>query len=140
MEIKNKYRKKKISDEQRQLNRWVMDLGNYLIQEKGLDFRTALRKAHLTKNLLKALGKGAVRFSFRKQDGTLRTALGTLAHGICAEYDAYGYVGNEVIDDFVEWPYSHFVYWDIEKRGFRSFLSENLEDYIEVKEKEENLC
>ena len=52
MEIKNKYRKKKISDEQRELNRWVMDLGNYLIQEKGLDFRTALRKAHLTKNLL----------------------------------------------------------------------------------------
>ena len=66
MEVKNKYRKKKISDEQRQLNRWVMDLGNYLIQETGLDFRTALRKAHLTKNLLKAPGKGAFLFSMLK--------------------------------------------------------------------------
>ena len=135
-----KTRTKKISEEQQQLNRWVMELGNYLIQEKGLDFSTAMRKAHLTKNLLKALGKGAVRFSFRKKDGTLRTALGTLAHGICREYDEYQYTGSEVDDEGVEWPYSHFVYWDIEKRGFRSFLSENLEDYIEVKEKEENLC
>ena len=129
-----KTRTKKISEEQQQMNRWVMELGNYLIQEKGLDFSTAMRKAHLTKNLLKALGKGAVRFSFRKKDGTLRTALGTLAHGICREYDEYQYTGSEVDDEGVEWPYSHFVYWDIEKRGFRSFLSENLEDYIEVKE------
>ncbi len=127
MESNNKNRKK-LSDEQRQLNRWVMDLGNYLVQEKNMDKREAMRKAHLTKNLLNALGKGVVRFTYSKQDGTVRTARGTLAHGVCAEYDAYCYVGHEVIDDCVDWPYSHFVYWDIDKRGFRSFRAEQLKE------------
>ena len=128
MESNNKYQKT-LSDEQRLLNRWVMELGNYLVEEKGLDKREALRKAHLTKRLLKALGTGVVRFSYSKHDGTLRTALGTLAHGICREYDAYQYAGNEVDDDGVEWPYSHFVYWDIDRRGFRSFRAEQLFEF-----------
>ena len=134
-----KTRTKKISEEQQQMNRWVMELGNYLIQEKGLDFSTAMRKAHLTKNLLKALGKGAVRFSFRKKDGTLRTALGTLAHGICREYDEYQYTGSEIDDEGVEWPYSHFAYWDIEKQGFRSFRAECLDDYLAIKDSDKQL-
>ena len=75
-----------------------------------------------------------VKLSVRaKTDGdaidTLRTALGTLAHGICREYDAYQYAGNEVDDDGVEWPYSHFVYWDIDRRGFRSFRAEQLFEF-----------
>ena len=104
-----KTRTKKISEEQQQMNRWVMELGNYLIQEKGLDFSTAMRKAHLTKNLLKALGKGAVRFSFRKKDGTLRTALGTLAHGICREYDEYRFsrLGDQLCHLFHSLRRSH---------------------------------
>ena len=129
-----------MSEEQRELNRWVMELANYLMAEKGIDDKTALRKAHLTRNLLRALGEGKVTFSYRKQDGSLRTAHGTLRHGICKEFDEYRYASDEAEDTASEWPYSHFVYWDIEKRGSRSFLSENLEDYIEVKEKEENLC
>ena len=119
-----------MSEEQRELNRWVMELANYLMAEKGIDDKTALRKAHLTRNLLRALGEGKVTFSYRKQDGSLRTARGTLRHGICKEFDEYRYASDEAEDTASEWPYSHFVYWDLDRQGFRSFRAEDLEDYI----------
>lgn len=119
-----------MSEEQRELNRWVMELANYLMAEKGIDDKTALRKAHLTRNLLRALGEGKVTFSYRKQDGSLRTAHGTLRHGICKEFDEYRYASDEAEDTASEWPYSHFVYWDLDRQGFRSFRAEDLEDYI----------
>ena len=129
MEVKNKKKKKKkkMSEERRQLNRWVMELANYLKAEKDIDFITALHKAHLTKRLLRALGEGKVTFSYRKQDGTLRTAHGTLRHGICREFDEYRYTNDETEDEPVEWPYSHFVYWDLDRQDFRSFRAEDLE-------------
>jgi hypothetical protein len=123
-------RRKTMSEEQRELNRWVMELANYLMAEKGIDDKTALRKAHLTRNLLRALGEGKVTFSYRKQDGSLRTAHGTLRHGICREFDEYRYASDEAEDTASEWPYSHFVYWDLDRQGFRSFRAEDLEDYI----------
>ena len=119
-----------MSEEQRELNRWVMELANYLMAEKGIDDKTALRKAHLTRNLLRALGEGKVTFSYRKQDGSLRTAHGTLRHGICKAFDEYRYASDEAEDTASEWPYSHFVYWDLDRQGFRSFRAEDLEDYI----------
>ena len=119
-----------MSEEQRELNRWVMELANYLMAEKGIDDKTALRKAHLTRNLLRALGEGKVTFSYRKQDGSLRTAHGTLRHGICKEFDEYRYASDEAEDTASEWPDSHFVYWDLDRQGFRSFRAEDLEDYI----------
>jgi hypothetical protein len=122
-------RRKTMSEEQRELNRWVMELANYLMAEKGIDDKTALRKAHLTRNLLRALGEGKVTFSYRKQDGSLRTAHGTLRHGICREFDEYRYASDEAEDTASEWPYSHFVYWDLDRQGFRSFRAEDLEDY-----------
>ena len=100
MEVKNK--KKTMSEERRQLNRWVMELANYLKAEKDIDFITALHKAHLTKRLLRALGEGKVTFSYRKQDGSLRTAHGTLRHGICKAFDEYRYTNDETEDEPVE--------------------------------------
>ena len=96
---------------------------------EGIDDKTALRKAHLTRNLLRALGEGKVTFSYRKQDGSLRTAHGTLRHGICREYDAYHYTSQVSEDEEKEWPYSHFTYWDLDCQCFRSFRAEDLEDY-----------
>ena len=122
-------RKRVMSEISRQLNRWVMELGNYLMNEKDLEFRQAMRKAHLTKNLLKALGEGKVMFTYRKKDGSLRTAHGTLRHGICREYDAYRYTSQVSEDEEKEWPYSHFAYWDLDRQCFRSFRAEDLEDY-----------
>ena len=124
MESNNKNRKK-LSDEQRQLNRWVMDLGNYLVQEKNMDKREAMRKAHLTKNLLNALGKGVVRFTYSKKDGTMRTARGTLCREASAAFAAYEYV--KAVEEVV-WPRATFSYWDVDKNGFRSFRAEQLKE------------
>ena len=122
-------RKRVMSDVSRQLNRWVMELAHYLWYEKDLEYQQAMRKAHLTKNLLKALGEGKVMFTYRKKDGSLRTAHGTLRHGICREYDAYRYTSQVSEDEEKEWPYSHFAYWDLDRQCFRSFRAEDLEDY-----------
>ena len=116
-----------MSVEQRQLHRWVMDLANYLSEEKGVSRSAALHKAHLTKALLQALGEGKVTFTYRKKDGTLRTAHGTLRHGICREFDEYSYANEKSDDEAVEWPYDVFVYWDLDRQGFRSFRAEDLE-------------
>lgn len=122
-------RKRTMSDASRQLKRWVMELAHYLWYEKDLEYQQAMRKAHLTKNLLKALGEGKVMFTYRKKDGSLRTAHGTLRHGICREYDAYRYTSQVSEDEEKEWPYSHFAYWDLDRQCFRSFRAEDLEDY-----------
>ena len=122
-------RKRVMSDASRQLKRWVMELAHYLWYEKNLEYQQAMRKAHLTKNLLKALGEGKVMFTYRKKDGSLRTAHGTLRHGICREYDAYHYTSQVSEDEEKEWPYSHFTYWDLDRQCFRSFRAEDLEDY-----------
>ena len=122
-------RKRVMSDASRQLKRWVMELAHYLWYEKDLEYQQAMRKAHLTKNLLKALGEGKVMFTYRKKDGSLRTAHGTLRHGICREYDAYHYTSQVSEDEEKEWPYSHFTYWDLDRQCFRSFRAEDLEDY-----------
>ena len=122
-------RKRVMSEISRQLNRWVMELGNYLMNEKDLEFRQAMRKAHLTKNLLKALGEGKVMFTYRKKDGSLRTAHGTLRHGICREFDEYQYAGDKPEGDAVEWPYDHFVYWDLDCQGFRSFAAMRVDGF-----------
>lgn len=119
--------RKTMNDEQRQLHRWVMDLANYLSEEKGVSRSAALHKAHLTKALLQALGEGEVTFTYLKKDGTLRTAHGTLRHGICREFDEYSYANEKSDDEAVEWPYDVFVYWDLDRQGFRSFRAEDLE-------------
>ena len=121
--------KRAMSVASRQLKRWVMELAHYLWYEKDLEYQQAMRKAHLTKNLLKALGEGKVMFTYRKKDGSLRTAHGTLRHGICREYDAYHYTSQVSEDEEKEWPYSHFTYWDLDCQCFRSFRAEDLEDY-----------
>lgn len=122
-----------MSEVSRQLKRWVMELANYLRNEKDMEYRQAMRKAHLTKNLLKALGEGKVMFTYRKKDGSLRTAHGTLRHGICREYDAYRCTSQVSEDEGKEWPYSHFAYWDLDCQCFRSFRAEDLEDYLNMR-------
>ena len=119
-------RRSAMSEVSRQLNRWVMELAHYLRDEKYMEFRQAMRKAHLTKKLLKALGEGKVMFTYRKKDGTLR-------HGICREYDAYLCTSQVSEDEGKEWPYSHFAYWDLDRQCFRSFRAEDLEDYQKMK-------
>ena len=111
----------------RELDKWVMELAHYLEAEYELEWSEALRKAHLTKTILGLMGTSVVRFTYRKQDGTLREARGTLCRQMSAGFAAYQFV--MLLEVFI-WPRATFSYWDMDKNGFRSFSADRL---IEVK-------
>lgn len=111
-------------ERQRLLNSWVMELGNYLMSEHFLDKKTAMELAHLNRELITRLGEGRVWFVYRKEDGTEREACGTLCPGISTEFDNYELKDSKKKQD--KWPTEQFVYWDLEKQGFRTFKASRL--------------
>ena len=119
--IKNQYG---MPERQRLLNSWVMELGNYLMSEHFLDKKTAMELAHLNRELITRLGEGRVWFVYRKEDGTEREACGTLCPGISTEFDNYELKDSKKKAD--KWPTEQFVYWDLEKQGFRTFKASRL--------------
>ena len=119
--IKNQYG---MPERQRLLNSWVMELGNYLMSEHFLDKKTAMELAHLNRELITRLGEGRVWFVYRKEDGTEREACGTLCPGISTEFDSYELKDSKKKAD--KWPTEQFVYWDLEKQGFRTFKASRL--------------
>ena len=119
--IKNQYG---MPERQRLLNSWVMELGNYLMSEHDMDKKTAMELAHLNRELITRLGEGRVWFVYRKEDGTEREACGTLCPGISTEFDSYELKDSKKKQD--KWPTEQFVYWDLEKQGFRTFKASRL--------------
>lgn len=69
------------------------------------------------KELYDALSNGVVKFIFKKKDGTLRHAVGTVVHDMI-DYDFKG-TGKASL--------SVLNYWDMEKAAFRSF---NIANYV----------
>ena len=53
MEIKNQVT-------QRMMDRWTLELANWLVNEKDMERREAFLKAHLVRRLLDGLGQGAM--------------------------------------------------------------------------------
>lgn len=111
-------------ERQRLLNSWVMELGNYLMSEHFLNKKMAMELAHLNRELITRLGEGRVWFVYRKEDGTEREACGTLCPGISTEFDNYELKDSKKKQD--KWPTEQFVYWDLEKQGFRTFKASRL--------------
>jgi hypothetical protein len=109
----------------REMGKWVMELAHHLKREHGVEWRAALCKAHLTRRILRLMGTGVVQFSYRKKDGTMRTARGTLCREASAAFAAYEYV--KAVEEVV-WPRATFSYWDVDKNGFRSFRAEQLKE------------
>ena len=105
-------------------NRWVFDLAYRLMDEYNVTRSEALRRAHLTRELMDALGRGEVHFRYEKQDGTLREARGTLRHGISEAYDNYEYKTELSEKDYD--TRLKFTYWDLDRGAFRSFRAENV--------------
>ena len=117
----------KCKETKRELDKWVMELAHYLEAEYELEWKVALRKAHLTKTILGLMGTSVVRFTYGKKDGTVREARGTLCRELSKEFAAYEYV-NAV--DEVVWPRATFTYWDLERQGFRTFSADRLKEII----------
>jgi len=104
---------------------WVMLLAQSLMNREQLSRKEALKRAWLTLRLLDALGKGKVVFGYYKEDGTLRKAVGTLCRGVCEGFDDYkGRNGKNPRDNSN--TDGTYVYWDLERNGFRSFRSVSL--------------
>ena len=73
------------------------------------------------RNLLK---KNIVKFRYKKKDGSVRTALGTLKKDMLPKYKT---------DKRPAYNPSRFVYWDTERDQFRSFLRANFMDLEDPK-------
>ena len=105
--------------------RWVMLLVQSLMNKEELPRQEAMKKAWLTFKLLEALGKGIVEFSYKKQDGTTRQARGTLHRGVSESFDNYKSKGGKSPRDNSNTD-GIYVYWDLDKNGFRSFHAQDL--------------
>ena len=111
------------------MKRWTMELADHLHWQKDVDQREATEAAHAACNLLQALGAGIVTFCYRKTDGTIRYATGTLNPDCEKRLAAW-------LDSHVTGSYPHrgnentegvYTYWDTEAGGWRSFRAERLE-------------
>lgn len=79
-------------------------------------FAIALKTAWNKIKLSKRLQTGIAYFSFKKVDGSIRDAIGTLRSG------NFDYVPKSNSTR----PVNQLSYWDVEKRGWRSLKIENL--------------
>ena len=108
------------------MHRWVFEEANHLMSEESMKRREAFTKAYLTWRLLEALGQGIVTFRYEKENGEVRRARGTLRSGIAADFDRYEYKHEEdaAFEQVLE--RGVFVYFDLDKNGFRSFSAKRL--------------
>jgi len=83
----------------------------------GWTWRECITQGWVFAKTLAALKAGIVKFKFRKVDGTIREAVGTLCVDFLPSTPVKGYrKPNDTIQ----------VYYDIEKGEFRSFKKANL--------------
>lgn len=130
-----KKKKKKISKERRLLGRWVFSLANRLMTEDGLLQSEAFRKAHKARRLLERMGEAIVTFEYEREDHTYGKARGTLRKDLMPPYKKKAKKKKRKSDGF---PLT-FCYYDVEKKGFRSFRASRNITIIEIPEDEEEL-
>ena len=124
MAQKTKKKEYGMPEGQRLLCRWTMELAAFLQERRPMDRKRAMELAHLNRELITRLGSGRVWFVYRKEDGSLREACGTLCNGISKAFDEYECKTSQLYDDTA--PTETFTYWDLEKEGFRTFKASNL--------------
>ena len=93
----------------------VMHLMHHFIRLNGMRQSEALKAAWANVKLVKAMGKGIVRFRFTKVDGSIREAYGTLAESMLPAVS-----GERKANKTLQ------VYYDTEKQGWRCFKRANL--------------
>ncbi len=70
-------------------------------------------------NFKNALHKGVVEFTYKKKNGEIRSAKGTLNIEVMGEDNAPKGTGYDIVDDNIR-------YYDLNSEGWRSFIPENL--------------
>ena len=119
--------------------RWIMILANKLVYQDDLWRWEATARANMAWKLLGWLGMGIVYFKYRKKNGDVRTARGTLKSGISNRFDNYVATGRKKHRNNGNTD-GTYVYWDLDSDDFRSFRAADLieitkwEDYTESRE------
>lgn len=97
--------------------RSIMQMAWQFVKRNGMTLAEGLRKAWQVFKLKAAMTRGIVRFYFRKVDGTIREAYGTLKAELMPEIKGED---NRKKNDTVQ------VYFDTEKQEFRCFKLANI--------------
>ena len=121
---------KEKQEEMRLLKSFVCSLAMRLYDEESVSIKEAFKRAHLVEDLLEKLGQGKVTFLYKKQNGDEREAQGTLRAGIDPVFDAYVYKND--VKTNLHTDSLNFTYWDLEKKGFRTFSAARLVKIIAV--------
>lgn len=93
----------------------LMQMAWQFVRKNGFTMSEALKTAWANFKLKKAMKKGIVRFYFRKVDGTIREAYGTLKESLLPSTMS-GRKHNPTVQ----------VYYDTEKESWRSYKIANL--------------
>ena len=110
-------------ESRRMMSSWTLELANWLMIEKDLERREAFLKAHLVRRLLDGLGQGVVVFQYRKENGEIRQARGTLCPGVSEDFDHYEYKRDDSDAFSRADERGVYVYFDLDRRAFRSFAA-----------------
>ena len=94
----------------------VMSLAWSFVKRNGFSMSEALKCAWANLKLKGEMKKKIVEFYFKKTDGTLRQAFGTLKENLIGEVKGTGRKPNDNLQ----------VYWDTEKEEYRCFKKCNL--------------
>lgn len=97
------------------MNKKAMILAWMFVKNNGLTIQEALRVAWLNVKLRKAMNSSIVQFRYRKIDGTIREASGTLIDNLLPPIQGLVHHGKDVQ-----------TYFDVEQRSFRCFKKINL--------------
>lgn len=97
--------------------RSIMQMAWQFVKRNGMTLAEALKKAWQVFKLKAQMTKGIVRFYFRKVDGTIREAYGTLRADLMPEIKGED---NRRKNDTVQ------TYFDTERQEFRCFKLANL--------------
>ncbi len=93
------------------MRKQVMSSAWELVKSAGLTLSEALKKAWEVFKFKERLKEWVSVFYYKKKDGTVRRALGTLDPSLID----YEYKGSKKEN------YKSITYWDMEANGFRSF-------------------
>ena len=117
-------------ESRRMMSSWTLELANWLMSERDMTRREAFLKAHLTRRLLDGLGQGVVVFQYRKENGEIRQARGTLCPGVSEDYDRYEYKRDDSDAFSRADERGVYVYFDLDRNAFRSFAAWRLVEVI----------
>jgi len=130
-------RKKRAAATDREVTRrlmqaWAMALASHLMDQTPMNRAEALRQAYLVRRVLEGMGRGVVVFTYKKGDGSLRQARGTLCRGVSRAFDEYQYSNGENATHRED----TYCYWDLDAEGFRAFKAEKVVEIVKSSDRE----